>query len=138
MYHWFDISMLVDYYSRRIPFFPCSSLRLFMLQFLNAKKRCSVRLYSHLFCSRFKLCLCYLYLVTHTGVLHDFHDYTNDTGTAYRSGHLCSSPIFSGVCVARSLIYCVVYCSSMFVLFSFFFLPLHYLSFFELRLLMTP
>jgi hypothetical protein len=31
--------------------------------------------------------------------------------------HLCSSPVFSGVRVARSLVFCVVFCSSLVVLF---------------------
>jgi hypothetical protein len=42
------------------------------------EKRCSVRLYSYLFCRGFMFHLCYLYLflkvyTTNTGVLHDFH-----------------------------------------------------------------
>ena len=35
--------------------------------------------------------------------------------------HLSSSPDFSDVRIARSLIFCVVFCTSLFVLFSFFF-----------------
>ena len=33
-----------------------------------------------------------------------------------------SSPVFNGVYVARYLVFCVVFCKSLFVLFSFFFL----------------
>ena len=42
---------------------------------------------------------------------------------------LNSPPVFSGVRVARSLISCVVFCRSMFVIFSFFIWPLCFLSF---------
>ena len=38
--------------------------------------------------------------------------------------HLISPLVFSGVRVARSLIFCVVYCRWLFVLLSFFFWPL--------------
>ena len=31
--------------------------------------------------------------------------------------HLTSPPVFSGVCVAQSLVFCVVFCRSLFVLF---------------------
>ena len=34
--------------------------------------------------------------------------------------HLSSHPVFSGVRVARSLVFCVVFCRSLFVLLSFF------------------
>ena len=52
--------------------------------------------------------------------------------------HLSSPPIFSGVRVARFLIFCVVFCKPLFVLILFFFLwPLHCLSF-DLRLLISP
>ena len=56
--------------------------------------------------------------------------------------HLSSPPVFSGVCVARSLVFYihVVFCRSLFVLLSFFFWPLTLccLSFFDLRILITP
>jgi hypothetical protein len=45
----------------------------------------------------------------------------------------CLSPFFSGVRVVRSLVFCVVFCVSLFVLLSFFFLSLCDLSFFDLR-----
>ena len=34
-------------------------------------------------------------------------------------GHMSSPPVFSGVRVARSLVFCVVFCRSLFVFFSF-------------------
>ena len=51
--------------------------------------------------------------------------------------HPSSPPIFSGVHIARSLVLCVVFCKSLFVLLSFFCWPLCCLSF-ELWLLTTP
>ena len=44
---------------------------------------------------------------------------------------------FSGACVVRSLVFCVLFCRSLFVLLSFFFWPLCCLSF-DLRFLITP
>ena len=46
-------------------------------------------------------------------------------------------PMLSGVCVARSLVFCVVFCRSLIVLLSFFFLPLYYLFFFYLRVFVS-
>jgi hypothetical protein len=45
------------------------------------------------------------------------------------SEHQSSSMIFSGVLVARSLLFCVVFCRSLFVLLPLFFWSLHCLSF---------
>jgi hypothetical protein len=46
---------------------------------------------------------------------------TNATGKECTSlpfrGHLCSSPLFRVVCVAPSLVFCVVFCRSPFVIF---------------------
>jgi hypothetical protein len=50
--------------------------------------------------------------------------------------HLNSPPVFSGVRVARSLVFCVMFCRSLFVLLSFFLWPLCWLSF-DWRLLIT-
>ena len=47
-------------------------------------------------------------------------------------------PVFIGVRVARTLVFCVVFCRSLFVLLSFFCWPLCCLSFFDLRILITP
>jgi hypothetical protein len=46
--------------------------------------------------------------------------------------------VFSGVCVARSLVVNVLFCRSLIVLLSFFCLPLYYLFFFDLRVLAIP
>jgi hypothetical protein len=52
--------------------------------------------------------------------------------------HLSSSQVFSRVRVARSLVLCVMFCRSLFVLLSLFFCLLCYLSFFDLWILITP
>ena len=52
--------------------------------------------------------------------------------------HLSSPQVFSGVRVARSLVLCVMFCRSLFVLLSLFFCPLCYLSFLDLWILITP
>ena len=51
--------------------------------------------------------------------------------------HLSSPQVFSGVRVARSLVLCVMFCRSLFVLLSLFFCPLCYLSFLDLWILIT-
>ena len=43
--------------------------------------------------------------------------------------HLSSYPVFSGVRVARSLVSCVMFCSSLFVPLSFFAIVLYVVSF---------
>jgi hypothetical protein len=50
--------------------------------------------------------------------------------------HLNSSPVFSGVGVTRSLVFCVMFCRSLLVLLYFFFWSLCCLSF-DLRILIT-
>ena len=40
------------------------------------------------------------------------------------SGHPSSPPVFIGLRVARSLVFCVMFCRSLFVLLSFFFLAI--------------
>ena len=52
--------------------------------------------------------------------------------------HFSSSPVFSGVRIAGSLVTCVVFCRSLYVFLSFFFRPLYFLTLFELRLLISP
>jgi len=47
-------------------------------------------------------------------------------------------PVSSGVCVPRSLVLCVMFCRSLFVLLSFFFGSLCCLPFFDLRILINP
>ena len=51
--------------------------------------------------------------------------------------HMSSPPVFSRVRVARSLVFCVVFCRSLFVLLSVFFWPLCCLSSYDLRILIT-
>ena len=52
--------------------------------------------------------------------------------------HMSSSQVFSGVRVARSLVLCVMFCRSLFVLLSLFFCLLCFLSFLDLWILITP
>ena len=52
--------------------------------------------------------------------------------------HLSSPQVFSGVRVARSLVLCVMFCRSLFVLLSLFFCLLCFLSFLDLWILITP
>ena len=52
--------------------------------------------------------------------------------------HLSSPLVFSGVRVTRSLVLCVCFCRSLFVLLYFFFWSLCCLFFFDLRILITP
>ena len=54
-----------------------------------------------------------------------------------RPEHLSSPPVFNGVQVARSLVFCVMFCTSLFFLLSFFLWPLYFLSF-DFRFLITP
>ena len=55
------------------------------------------------------------------------------------SWHLRSPPVFCGVRVTRSLVFCVMFCRSLFVLLYFFFFPLCCLSFdLDLRILIKP
>jgi hypothetical protein len=51
--------------------------------------------------------------------------------------HQSSLQLFSGVYVARSLVFCVMFYSSLFVLLSFLFWPLYCLSFFNLQVMIT-
>ena len=55
---------------------------------------------------------------------------TCEAGIAYPSGASEFTPVFSEVRVVRSLVLCVVFCRSLFVLLSFFFWSLCCLSFF--------
>ena len=58
-------------------------------------------------------------------------------GTVNPTGAYEFTPSFNGARVARSLVFCVVFCRSLFVLLSIFFWPLCCLSLFALRLLIT-
>jgi len=63
---------------------------------------------------------------------------TSGTRTAYTSRTPELYPGFSGVRVTRSLVLCVMFYRSLFVLLSFFFWPLCCLSFFNLRIWIIP
>jgi len=52
--------------------------------------------------------------------------------------HLNYPRVFSGVRATRSLVLCVMFCRSLFVLFSFFFWPLRVCPSKDLRILITP
>ena len=52
--------------------------------------------------------------------------------------HMSSPPDCCGVHVIRFLVLCAMFCRSLFVLLSFFFCPSCFLSFFDLRILITP
>ena len=52
--------------------------------------------------------------------------------------HLSSPLVFSWVCVARSSVFCVMFCRSLFLLLFFFFWPLYCLSFYDLQIPTTP
>jgi len=63
---------------------------------------------------------------------------TSGAGTAYPSRIKELIPGFCGVRLAQSFVLCVVFCRSLFVLFSFLFLPLYCMSFFELWIILSP
>ena len=60
------------------------------------------------------------------------------TGTAYSSGAPEFTPGFRGICLIWSLFLIVMFCRSLFVFLYFFLLPLCYLSFFNMRILIAP
>ena len=49
-----------------------------------------------------------------------------------------SPPVLSGIRIAQSLVFCVLFCMLLFFLLSFSFRPLYCLSFFNLRFMITP
>ena len=113
-------------------------------------QRSTIRLNSHFLCRGFMFDLWNLYSFTHTGVQHNFKYHmmlvsfnsnttvvTCGTGNYKPTGAPEFTPGFSGVRFARSVALSVMFCRSLFVLFSFFFWPLYCLSF-DLRLLITP
>jgi hypothetical protein len=81
------------------------------------------------------------YFMTYTQTCNKSNttDSTSWERTAYPSEVPVLKPVFSGICVAQSLVFCVVFCRSLFVLLSFFFAwSLYCMSFFELQLLTLP
>jgi hypothetical protein len=104
-----------------------------------------------LFCLGVMFYLCYLYLFKYTGVRHDFHVrwcscHLKVTWQVWHVeqelltllGNLSSPPVLSGVHVAWSLVFCVMFYRSLFVLLSFLLWLLYCFFFFDLRLLITP
>ena len=75
------------------------------------------------------------FFTLNTTIPHSKLKDNSGAGTAYLTG---APPGFSGVRVTRSLVFCVVFCRSLFVLLSFFFRPLCCLSFLGLRILISP
>jgi hypothetical protein len=63
---------------------------------------------------------------------------TSGAGTAYPSGAPELTPVFSEVRVTRSLDLFVMFCKSLFVLLTFSFGTLCCLSFFDVRIMITP
>ena len=63
---------------------------------------------------------------------------TSGAGTVYPSGAPEFIPGFSGVRVARSLDFCVLFDRSIVFLLTVFYWLLYCLSFFDLRILITP
>jgi hypothetical protein len=61
---------------------------------------------------------------------------TSGAGTAHSSGAPEFTPVLSGARVTRSLVLCVMFCISLFVLLYFFFWPLCCL-FFDIQILIT-
>jgi hypothetical protein len=121
----------------------CSMLSDFMFSFPCCEVRyefrvkwCSVHLYYYLLCRRFTFYLCFFVFINvywcatrfwcHLTVTRRVTIVDHELLTLPE--HLWSPQVFCGVRVARSLVFCVVFCRSLFVL----------LSFFDLRNLITP
>jgi hypothetical protein len=86
--------------------------------------------FSHLFRREFTFYWCYMYLFTYTCVQHDFHIrwYSCCLQVTWQVPlveqelltileHLCSALVLSGVHVVQSLVFCLVFCRSLFVFF---------------------
>jgi hypothetical protein len=87
---------------------------------------CDLRLDSHLFCRGFMFYLCYLYSSTYTGVQHDFYIRCGSCRLSVTQRlshvvqelltlpeHTSSLPDCNGVRVARSFVFCVMFCISL-------------------------
>ena len=70
------------------------------------------------------------------------HDLSSVCSKSKTTGATCGAaeftPVFIGVRVVQSLVFCIVFSRSLLVILSCFFLPLYCLSRFDLRLLITP
>ena len=123
---------------------------------ISARKKtmfCQVRLYLYLFCrgSCFIYAVCIHIRILYTCAQQDFHiRWCSCRSTVTRrvplveqelltlSGLLSSARFIVGFLFDQSLIFCVVFCISMFVLLPLFSWPKYWLSFIDLRLLITP
>ena len=82
----------------------CIYLRVLSYQMILAsfKNRMTIRFPYQMICVLFK---------------SNMTDATRGAGTADPSEHLSSPPVFSGILVAQSLVFCVEFCRSLIVLF---------------------
>ena len=106
--------------------FPCCDVR-----YEFRVKRCSFRLYYYLLCRRFTfyyLFWCHLKVTRRVAIV--------EQELLTLPEHLRSPRLFCGVRVARSLVFCVVFCRSLIGIW-FFLWPLYCLSVVELLLLIT-
>ena len=76
-------------------------------------------------------------LLLHLTVTFTTTGVTSESGAGNPSGAHEFSPVFSGVRVVRSSVFCVLFLRLLLVPLSFFFWPLYCLSF-DLRILITP
>ena len=83
--------------------------------------------------SRFIYVICNKYwcptLFPNQMMFASFNSNTKGVTIGAGTSNQISSPIFSGVSVAQSVVFCLMFCRSLFVLLSFFFWPLHCLLF---------
>ena len=90
--------------------------------------QCYNDVYSHLLVG-VMFYLCYLYIFMYTSVKHDFHIRRSSCRLPVTRRvslieqelptlpeHMSSHPVLCGVLVAQSLVFCVVFCGSLFVL----------------------
>ena len=87
-------------------------------------------------CSLFTFILTLLYALSIRSTVALFENESNLL-MKYKAEKLMSSPVFSGVRVTGSLVLCVLFYTSLFVLLSFFLWSLCCLSF-DLRIMITP
>jgi hypothetical protein len=90
--------------------------------------------YGCILLSSTELCTCITWIITFVNTFVTFYFCLR----LWFSWLSSSSLVFSGVRVAGYLIFCVMFCTSLFILLFFLFWPLCCLSFFDLRILITP
>jgi len=122
----------------------------FMQYWQHFLRRCLVSLSSHLFCRGvhvlfmlYVFIYVYLYPTRNPDqmIFASFNSSsmgaTSKVGSATLPEHISSSR-FSGVRIAQTLVFCVLFCVSLLVILFFFFWSLYCQSIFELRLLINP